>query len=1125
MTSRNRASFSGSSEELQVWQTVRSQLKSLENARNASLSGYERLVRAQSESPTKNLEGIYNVVESCILDEQRAISGALEQIDVLVALRQASMDGSSDVRRRKRKADDSLADFADSAADVKGKLTADTRRTRTASSSFSKRGSEADARLAQISAQLPLQRGRKVAFCQPQKNDVYPGEEGEVWIMATVISCINNDTHRYIVQDAEDEGNNGPCFYNATIQGGGPNISSATSRSKKREAEFLQTPYQLMFDDDGSDIKQQQLLNESQAQKKKNNKRPQEKRTPKPKPDNAKSKPKEADSAAPTSALTWQQELFRQSQRPAAFDYAADSRDVETFGEGKGRATAGASTPDRRKNKAKTRAEPKSPSTPNKKMAAVVAYAGPTFHNSPAATSLPAPKFGGKSKIPNADDARAVSDAAVPAPVSTSAVPETVGKDAENVGADTSSMSLPPNVTAPERATAPSSVLSPPLTRLVPARVTTSSLQYLEEPGSVALVPAQAESSSRAWADGHGTRLAWQVHGRAAKPDPILVAGPESIQAASFLRRYHPGIHVPSRLLASMILDDDQTKIRKEDNGADLTKCTTTTLALEHTASILVVCVGGANRDELFVSEFRSDGRVYTSGDAAWKARGPIVQVQSTAHHTLLVRTRIATVVGDVRRTEGEHEGTPMFRFYPTQKLKHTNSACADACLASETCAYTTDTQGIVQAWDVVSNKVRRKTKVGHDEHDAFWALGIAGHTLDVASCYTLASLDLRHNRLLVTYGILEQTVRGALWMRLLRTSPSESWPSLNTEWSSHAHQRARDASDTEDAGPFGDAEMTPVDYRQLYQAGILGYLGTDNLATWEASTSSRLDALTQEPKGTASETLLDLLAKQGPHYAGASEIHTDQTLCAHTAEPAQVARIFQHAQDSEARNQLAVGLPWLRTVPTDAASLWPWLTDKLSDSDAPVVRDAASQMALDVLLASYFYPGSEPAPIDAHNTNWRWDRRGPPVCPPAPELSLVPKNVVHTSPLSDTARLLLSEWPDGEDAARFTYRNPYRGLDFGHTEEEVRVSASQPVRPTVVAAQKPRVVSRRPHPEVERASSPIPMRFSQEASAPSSSQDAEEPPKIPQTQIEPGRFGQRAVPKPPKRKKRMGGF
>lgn len=214
---------------------------------------------------------------------------------------------------------------------------------------------------------------------------------------------------------------------------------------------------------------QQQLLNESQAQKKKNTKRPQEKRAPKPKADNAKPKPKEADSATPSSALTWQQELFRQSQRPAAFDYAADSRDVETFGEGKGRATGAASTPDRRKNKAKPRVESKSPSTPNKKVAAAMAYAGPTFHNSPAATSLPAPKFGGKSKITFVDDTHAVTGTSVTVPVSASAVPDTAAEDAASAGADTSSMSLPPSVTATEPAAPPSSALSPPLSDTRPS--------------------------------------------------------------------------------------------------------------------------------------------------------------------------------------------------------------------------------------------------------------------------------------------------------------------------------------------------------------------------------------------------------------------------------------------------------------------------------------------------------------------------------------------------------------------------------------------------------------------------------------------------------------------------------
>lgn len=101
----------------------------------------------------------------------------------------------------------------------------------------------ARARREVLAHQLPLQKGRKVAFRQPSKNKVGPGaanvssmtsrsassanaaslsssgpsssnqiaattatpdDEGETWIMATIIECINNDRNRYVVQDAED---------------------------------------------------------------------------------------------------------------------------------------------------------------------------------------------------------------------------------------------------------------------------------------------------------------------------------------------------------------------------------------------------------------------------------------------------------------------------------------------------------------------------------------------------------------------------------------------------------------------------------------------------------------------------------------------------------------------------------------------------------------------------------------------------------------------------------------------------------------------------------------------------------------------------------------------------------
>lgn len=182
-----------------------------------------------------------------------------------------------------------------------------------------------------LAHQLPLQKGRKVAFRQPNKNKVGPGaanvsggsstrgdvsggangtgeEDGETWIMATVIECINNDRNRYVVQDDEDAAMptynttlkavvplpenlhtlpledykvgtqvlglypDTSCFYRATVQGGGPGlngkVTSKVSMSKfffsslilapqmqRRAEEVLNTPYALEFEDDEGAIR------------------------------------------------------------------------------------------------------------------------------------------------------------------------------------------------------------------------------------------------------------------------------------------------------------------------------------------------------------------------------------------------------------------------------------------------------------------------------------------------------------------------------------------------------------------------------------------------------------------------------------------------------------------------------------------------------------------------------------------------------------------------------------------------------------------------------------------------------------------------------------------------------
>ena len=134
------------------------------------------------------------------------------------------------------------------------------------------------------------------------------------------------------------------------------------------------------------------------------------------------------------SNMTWQQELFLQSKRVGpAFDHAADARDEQTFGgesalRPKSAPPGTTGTPERRKaGKSKgSNKNTRVPNTPQKKQgSAPVAYAGPTFHNSPSAASLPTPKFANRgARSPLSEPASAepstnmtpLHDSTVPSP-------------------------------------------------------------------------------------------------------------------------------------------------------------------------------------------------------------------------------------------------------------------------------------------------------------------------------------------------------------------------------------------------------------------------------------------------------------------------------------------------------------------------------------------------------------------------------------------------------------------------------------------------------------------------------------------------------------------------------------
>lgn len=146
----------------------------------------------------------------------------------------------------------------------------------------------AKARREALAHQLPLVKGRRVAFRQPNKakggGSAHAGahnpqpavitgdEEGETWIMAVITECINNDRNRYVVQDAEDPSTptfnttlkaivplpenvgtlperdyaagshvmalypDTSCFYRAIVKGGGPKMDNLTKKQVSARA-------------------------------------------------------------------------------------------------------------------------------------------------------------------------------------------------------------------------------------------------------------------------------------------------------------------------------------------------------------------------------------------------------------------------------------------------------------------------------------------------------------------------------------------------------------------------------------------------------------------------------------------------------------------------------------------------------------------------------------------------------------------------------------------------------------------------------------------------------------------------------------------------------------------------
>ncbi|KAI0032564.1 SGF29 tudor-like domain-containing protein [Vararia minispora EC-137] len=143
----------------------------------------------------------------------KSIDEALEHLSILIGLRRASESAPPDTKRSKRPRVSSPAGRANTPSTPRGSVGPQ------GPPPFSR---EPKARREALSAQLPLQSGRMVAFHPPPAGKPNGTENGDTedttWILAKVVRCINQDKNRYEVQDIEPQDDGHSACYKTTLR-------------------------------------------------------------------------------------------------------------------------------------------------------------------------------------------------------------------------------------------------------------------------------------------------------------------------------------------------------------------------------------------------------------------------------------------------------------------------------------------------------------------------------------------------------------------------------------------------------------------------------------------------------------------------------------------------------------------------------------------------------------------------------------------------------------------------------------------------------------------------------------------------------------------------------------------
>ncbi|EEB90918.1 hypothetical protein MPER_10813, partial [Moniliophthora perniciosa FA553] len=166
----------------------------------------------------KKLSLALNEIQDISRDEIQAIDGAMERLDVLIALRKATESSSLDKRNKRPRASSPASTptptSQQSASNRGVSITLPARASPLPS--FNK---EPKARREALAKQLPLKEGRKVAFHPPPNKNAGATEPDDNWILAVVTKCIHADKNRYEVHDPEPQENGEPgLHYNTTLR-------------------------------------------------------------------------------------------------------------------------------------------------------------------------------------------------------------------------------------------------------------------------------------------------------------------------------------------------------------------------------------------------------------------------------------------------------------------------------------------------------------------------------------------------------------------------------------------------------------------------------------------------------------------------------------------------------------------------------------------------------------------------------------------------------------------------------------------------------------------------------------------------------------------------------------------